>query len=67
LISFCDRYIEKEKPWQKSKRQKKVISDLILAIKEISKLLRLFLPGASEKIIKQIESKKPEILFPKLK
>jgi methionyl-tRNA synthetase len=66
LISFCDRYIEKEKPWQKSPKQKIVISDLVSTLKEISNLLNPFLPQTSEKILKQIETKKPEILFPRI-
>jgi methionyl-tRNA synthetase len=66
LISFCDKYIEKEKPWQKSKNQQEVISNLLFTLKEISDLLNPFLPKTSEKILKQIETKKPEILFPKL-
>jgi methionyl-tRNA synthetase len=66
LISFCDRYIEKEKPWQKSEKQKIVISDLISTLKEISNLLNPFLPQTSEKILNQIETKKPEILFPRI-
>ena len=66
LISFCDRYIEKEHPWEESNKQKGVISDLLLAILEIAKLLEPFLPETSEKIIQQIKTKKKEILFPKL-
>jgi methionyl-tRNA synthetase len=66
LISFCDRYIEKEKPWQKSEKQKIVISDLVSTLKEISNLLNPFLPQTSEKILNQIETKKPEILFPRI-
>lgn len=63
LISFCDRYIEKEKPWEKSKRQKEVISNLLLAISEIAKLLEPFLPETSEKILKQLKTKKSKPLF----
>ena len=66
LISFCDKYIEKERPWQKSEKQKSTISNLQFTIAEIAKLLEPFLPQTSEKILKQIETKKPEILFPRL-
>jgi methionyl-tRNA synthetase len=66
LISFCDKYIEKERPWQKSKNQQEVISNLLFTLKEISDLLNPFLPKISSKILNQIENKKPEILFPKL-
>ncbi|MBI2038490.1 MAG: methionine--tRNA ligase [Candidatus Nealsonbacteria bacterium] len=60
LISFCDEYIEKEKPWEGGKND--VIGDLLLTINEMAKLLKPFLPETSERIIKQ--ENKP--LFPRL-
>jgi methionyl-tRNA synthetase len=67
LISFCDRYIEKERPWEKSKKQKEVIIDnLLLAVDEVAKLLQPFLPETSEKILKQLKTKKSKPLFPRL-
>ncbi len=66
LISFCDKYIEKEKPWQESKKQKEVISDLLFTINEIAKLLQPFLPETSEKILNQLKTRKSEPLFPRL-
>lgn len=66
LISFCDRYIEKERPWEKSKEQKRVIGDLLLIILEIAKLLEPFLPETSEKIINQLKTKKSRSLFPRI-
>jgi len=66
LISFCDRYIEKERPWEKSERQKSTILNLQFALTEIAKLLEPFLPETSEKILKQIETKKLEILFSRI-
>jgi len=65
LISFCDKYIEKEHPWEKSKKQISVINDLLISLKNIAHFLEPFLPETSGKIQKQIESKKPKILFPK--
>jgi len=67
LISFCDKYIEKERPWQESRRQKETIANLLFTINEIAKLLASFLPETSEKIFKQLKTKKSEILFPRLK
>jgi len=64
LISFCDKYINEEKLWET--RRPTVIGDLFFAIKEIAILLEPFLPQTSEKILTQVESKKSEILFPKL-
>ena len=71
LISFCDKYIEKEKPWsfdpvQDKQKQKEVIGDLALAIGEISKLLQPFLPETSEDIKKQIKTRKGQSLFPRI-
>ena len=66
LISFCDRFIEKEKPWEKSKKQKEVIGSLLSAVSEIAKLLEPFLPETAEKIIEQLKTKKSKPLFPRL-
>jgi methionyl-tRNA synthetase len=64
LISFCDKYINEEKLWESKNPQ--VISDLFFTIKEIGILLEPFLPAAAEKIIKAVETKKSENLFPRL-
>ncbi len=66
LISFCDGYIEKERPWEEGKNQKEVISNLLFAISEIAKLLEPFLPETSEKILEQMETKKSKPLFPRI-
>lgn len=71
LISFGDRYLEKEKPWvllkeEKLKRKgKEVIESLLFFLEKIGKLLQPFLPETSEKIFQQIKSKNPQLLFPK--
>ncbi|HDL75027.1 MAG TPA: methionine--tRNA ligase [bacterium] len=63
LISFCDKYIEKERPWERpDKEQTIIISDLLLVINNIAQLLKPFLPETSEKIL----SKEKKILFPKI-
>ncbi len=72
LISFCDRYIEKERPWenknQKSKiKNQKVIANLLFTLNEIAKLLEPFLSETSEKILKQLKTKKSKSLFPRIK
>jgi len=68
FISFCDSFIEKEKPWQikNKKKLREVLSDLLFCIFEISGLIAPFLPETSEKIKKQIKSNKPEILFKRI-
>jgi len=64
FISLCDEYIEKEKPWEGEKKE--VVENLLLALKEIAKLLEPFLPQTSEEIIRQIKSKKNKSLFPRI-
>jgi methionyl-tRNA synthetase len=59
LISICDKYIEEERPWEKSAKQKEIIGDLLFAVNGIAELLRPFLPETSEKIIKQLKTEPP--------
>ena len=66
LISFCDGYIEKERPWEESKKQKEVISNLLFVVSNIAEMLQPFLPETSEKIIKQLKTKKSQPLFPRI-
>jgi methionyl-tRNA synthetase len=64
LISFCDKYIEKEKPWER--KDENVICDLLYAISKISEFLEPFLPETSEKIKSQLKEKNSEPLFPRI-
>ena len=64
IISFCDKYINEEKLWET--RNPQVINDLFFAIKEIGILLAPFLPETSERVLKAVENKKSENLFPKI-
>jgi len=64
LISFCDKFLQEEKPWEK--KDKNVILDSLNALLEISKMLNPFLPQTSENIEKQVKTRKAEILFPKI-
>jgi len=71
LISWCDRYIDKEKPWsldpvQDKKKQEEIINNLLFALEEIAGLLGPFLPETSEKILKQLKTKKSQPLFPRI-
>ena len=76
LISFCDRYIEKKRPWEKSKNRLSVINDLLIILTNITQILQPFLPETSEKIFKQLgvrlnnqewcfKVRKNKILFPR--
>ena len=66
LISCCDKYIEIERPWEESKKQKIVINNLLICLKEIARFLNPFLPETSEKILEQLKSGKKEALFPRI-
>lgn len=61
LISFCDKYIEQTKPWEKKKGAKLVLNDLLFAIDNIVELLKPFLPETSQKI-----KKRTVPLFPRI-
>ncbi len=75
LISFADRYINENKPWELSgEALQKVIVNASYLIGAISNLLEPFLPETAEKIREQIsfedsviKIKKAESLFPRLK
>jgi len=66
LIGFCDRYIEKERPWEESGKQKEIIGDLLFAVNEIAELLEPFLPETSKKILEQLKTRKSKPLFPRI-
>jgi len=66
LISFCDKYIEKERPWEQSDNQNTILNNLLFAIKEIASLLKPFLPETSEKILEHLKSEKSIPLFPRI-
>jgi methionyl-tRNA synthetase len=66
LISFCDKYIERERPWEKSEKQLSIINNLLFALDNIAQLLQPFLPTTSEKILKQLKTKKSQPLFPRI-
>ncbi len=57
LITFCDRYIEQEKPWQKeSVNRKNVLGDLVVALSDIADLLEPFMPDTVKKMRTQLGS-----------
>jgi len=67
LISFCDGYIEKERPWEERDNKNEVIGGLLFTLDEISKLLEPFLPETAKKILEQLKIRKIKSLFPRLK
>lgn len=66
LISFCDKYIGEEKPWEDLENKKNVISNVLYVLDNIADLLSPFLPETSEKIKDIIKSKKKINLFPRI-
>jgi len=66
LISFCDKYIEQEKPWECKEEDDKVISDLLAELVVIAGLLQPFLPATAGNIVNQLKKGKSEALFPRL-
>jgi methionyl-tRNA synthetase len=64
LIGFCDRYIEKEKPWEGEKKE--VIGNLLFAVGNIAEMLDPFLPETAEKIKNQLKTREKENLFPRI-
>lgn len=52
LIKSCDKYIEEEKPWTLTdkEKQKEVFSNLLFALKNISEMIEPFLPETSKKM-----------------
>lgn len=66
LISWCDRYINKEKPWEGKENSEEVILNLLFAIESIAELLMPFLPETAEKIQEASSKIKPVTLFPRI-
>jgi len=66
LISFCDKYIDKERPWEKRDNKNEVIGGLLSALGEIAKLLEPFLPGTAKNISEQIKIREIKPLFPRI-
>ena len=68
LVSFCDKYIEEKKPWAIEDKDENeiVFSNIIYSLKNISQMLKPFLPDTAEKIEEQIKTLRPEPLFPRI-
>lgn len=66
LIGFCDRYIEKEKPWENRESAEEVIMNLVFVVEEIAKLLEPFLPQASKAAAEQLKNEEIKALFPRI-
>lgn len=75
LISFCDKQIEKERPWEKKENSPQVLGNLLVILDNIAEMLKPFLPETSERIIREVArdkksgkfiNKRGKLLFPKI-
>lgn len=70
LIAESNQAVDKEKPWELAKNDPKkltlVLQNLYSRLAVTTCLLAPFLPETSEKINKQLQTLKPEVLFPKI-
>jgi methionyl-tRNA synthetase len=65
-IQFCDRLIERIRPWEEPEEKKEVIGDLLFAVSKIAELLEPFLPETSKKIKIQLSRAERTSLFPRI-
>lgn len=66
-IARANRIVDRDEPWKLSKEKAKpILEELIKKIQQIAFDLQPFLPGTSEKILKQIKTKKSKPLFPRI-
>ncbi len=66
LISFCDKYINEQKPWEGKSSASQVVCDVLFALSAVADMLQPFLPETAERIIHAVNSKKSMILFPRI-
>jgi len=66
LISWCDKYINENKPWEEKKGSEKIILNLLFVLENISRLLSPFLPDSSQRIKNMLRDKQRVNLFPRL-
>jgi len=66
LISFGDKYLNENKPWEKTNNSRSQIANGLFILKNVSELLQSFLPETSEKIKQSIEKKEKINLFPRV-
>jgi methionyl-tRNA synthetase len=67
FIDYCNEYIQNKRPWET--KDKKVLFELVEAIRKINPYLGIFMPETAkkiEKIFKTDKIKKAEVLFKKI-
>lgn len=71
LVAYCNKIVENEKPWEQGSEElvgknRKVIGNLLFALRKIGEMVEPFLPGTSLKIADQLKSKTSSPLFPRI-
>lgn len=66
LVGVCDGFISAGRPWEWGEDASQVVSDVLIALDEISELLLPFLPETAGKIKEAVKAKKSAALFPRL-
>jgi len=70
-IRKANQFIEENKPWELAKtdkeKLKEVMNELNKQLLTINNQLEIFLPDTAKKIQQQLETQKPEVLFPRIK
>jgi len=55
LIGFCDKYCDTKRPWEGGEGGALAIKNLLYVLAEIGKMLAIFLPETSAKILNQVK------------
>jgi len=70
IINGLNVYIDKEKPWELAKSDSEKLSEVLLSVhmslSSLVLLLAPFMPESAEKMKNQLETLKPEPLFPRI-
>lgn len=71
MITEANQQIDMERPWDLAKTDPKKLNDLmsglLMSLAELADLLEPFMPETTRKIIDQLETGRPEVLFPRKK
>ncbi|MGH7240472.1 MAG: methionine--tRNA ligase, partial [Candidatus Saccharimonadales bacterium] len=66
LVSYCDKFLNEEKPWEGGENAPRAVGEVMTALSAIGELLSPFLPETAERIIHTVADRKPKALFPRL-
>ena len=60
------RQVYRKRAWEGRGNKEEVIGNLLLTVEDIAGLLVPFLPDSSQKILKQLKTKRPDPVFPRI-